>query len=156
MVSLLFFFWMTPWFKALVPLNTGYHFSFFSRSTECPISFHEYWCEKLEFFEVVKLQESSFPPLLQSMSLNMDMKMILSLNRSGLMFLLSRSLWILWRICNAVNPGKIFHSNSIGSPSGRNSSPKQVTIRDSATWPFHFRFASSEASILPKHNTESE
>ena len=38
--------------------------------------------------------------------------------------------------------GKIFHSNSIGSPSGRNSSPKQVTIRDSVhlAFPFPIRF----------------
>ena len=28
-----------------------------------------------------------------------------------------KSYWILWRICNSVNPGKFFHSNSIGSPS---------------------------------------
>ena len=51
------------------------------------------------------------------LSLNMDIKMILSLNFSGLMWDLSRSHWMVWRICNSVNPGKSFHSNSIDSPS---------------------------------------
>ena len=60
----------------------------------------------------------------QSMSLNMDMKMIVSRNCSGVVF----SLSISRRICNVVNPGTVFHSNSIAFPSiPRNSSTEQYT-----------------------------
>ena len=50
------------------------------------------------------------------MSLNIDMKIIRPLHCAGspIMYM---SSWILSTSCNVVNPGKIFHSNSIGSPS---------------------------------------
>ena len=51
------------------------------------------------------------------MSLNMDMKRIRLRNCSDSMRKFFKAYWILWRISNAVNPGKFFHSNSIGSPS---------------------------------------
>ena len=50
------------------------------------------------------------------MSLNIDMKIIRSLNCDGSPILVM-NLWALLMGCNVVNPEKIFHSNSIGSPS---------------------------------------
>ena len=54
--------------------------------------------------------------LSQEMSLNIDIKRILPVKVSGVCpKLLSRSL-ILSQSCNVSNPGKTFHSNSVGSP----------------------------------------
>ena len=49
-------------------------------------------------------------------SLNIDMKIIRPWKCSGSPILVMNS-WTLSTSCNVVNPGKIFHSNSIGSPS---------------------------------------
>ena len=57
----------------------------------------------------------SFDP--HEMSLNIDMKMIRPVKSSGVSFHLDSNSCTLWQSCNVVNPGKIFHSNSIGSPS---------------------------------------
>ena len=57
----------------------------------------------------------SFDP--QEMSLNIDMKIIRPVKFSGVSLNLNSKSWTLWLSCNVVNPGKIFHSNSIGSPS---------------------------------------
>ena len=50
------------------------------------------------------------------MSLNIDMKIIRPWNCDGSPILVMNS-WTLSMSCNVVNPEKIFHSNSIGSPS---------------------------------------
>ena len=50
------------------------------------------------------------------MSLNIDMKMIRPLNCDGSPILIMNS-WTLSTSSTVVNPGKIFQSNSIGSPS---------------------------------------
>ena len=50
------------------------------------------------------------------MSLNIDMKIIRPWNCAGSLILFM-NLWTSSTSCNVVNPGKIFHSNSIGSPS---------------------------------------
>ena len=56
----------------------------------------------------------SFDP--QEMSLNIDINRILPVKVSGVSpNLLSRSV-TLPQSCNVVNPGKMFHSNSVGSP----------------------------------------
>ena len=68
-------------------------------------------CSELE------IQNPSFPFLVQPMSLNIDMKMIRSVNSSGSMFRCCKLCWISWRICNDVNSEQIFHSNPIASPS---------------------------------------
>ena len=53
----------------------------------------------------------------QEMSLNIDMNRILPVKVSGASpKSLSRSL-TLSQSCNVLNPGKMFHSNSVGSPS---------------------------------------
>ena len=57
---------------------------------------------------------------------------------------------MVWRICNALNAGNIYH------PSIPNSSLKHVSIRKVATWHFHCSIASLGVWIDPKHNTESE
>ena len=51
------------------------------------------------------------------MSLNIDMKMMRPVNSSGFSLIFDRNSWTLLQSCNVVNPGKIFHSTSIGSPS---------------------------------------
>ena len=50
------------------------------------------------------------------MSLNIDMQIICPLNCDGSPILVMNS-WTLLMSCNVVNPGKIFYSKSIGSPS---------------------------------------
>ena len=52
------------------------------------------------------VQISPFPFLVQSISLNIDKKMIRSLNFSGSMFRSCKLFWIFWKICNDANPGK--------------------------------------------------
>ena len=51
------------------------------------------------------------------MSLNIDMKIVRPVKSSGCMLMFDMNSWTLKQSCNVVNPGKIFHSNSIGSPS---------------------------------------
>ena len=98
------------------------------------------YCFTCSEFDV---QVSSLFVFVHSMSLNMDMKMILSRNCPGVVFSLCESFWICRRICNVVNRGKIFLSNSIASPSTpKNSSTGQYTW-NSFTWFDHFVFASS-------------
>ena len=54
--------------------------------------------------------------LSQEMSLNIDTNRILPMKFSGVSpNLLSRSV-TLPQSCNVLNPGKMFHSNSVGSP----------------------------------------
>ena len=45
------------------------------------------------------------------------MKMIRPVSSSGFSLIFDMNSWTLLQSCNVVNPGKIFHSNSIGSPS---------------------------------------
>ena len=54
---------------------------------------------------------------LHEMSLNNDIEIIRPVNFSGSTLNLVSNSWTLLQSCNVVNPGKIFHSNSIGSPS---------------------------------------
>ena len=59
---------------------------------------------------------SSLSFLSQEMSLNIDINKILPVKVSGVCpELLSRSV-TLPQSCNVVNPGKMFHSNSVDSP----------------------------------------
>ena len=64
---------------------------------------------------------SSCPHSSHTMSLYIDMKIILPVNCSGSHCITVIIFWISARICNAVNPGKFFHSNSLGSPSIRSN-----------------------------------
>ena len=51
------------------------------------------------------------------MSLNIDMKKIRPVKSSGSTPIFDSNSWTSRTSCNEVNPGKIFHSNSVGSPS---------------------------------------
>ena len=48
---------------------------------------------------------------------NNDMKMIRSVNSSGSTLIVDWNSWTSLQSCNVVNLGKLFHSNSSGSPS---------------------------------------
>ena len=54
--------------------------------------------------------------LSQEMSLNIDINRILPAKDSGVCPKLLRKSLILSQSCNVVNPGKMFHSNSVDSP----------------------------------------
>ena len=58
-----------------------------------------------------------FHCLSHEMSLNIDMKIIRPVKFSCCTLNLDSNSWTSRTSCNVVNPGKIFHSNSIGSPS---------------------------------------
>ena len=90
------------------------------------------------------------------MSLNIDMKMIRPINFSGVMLNLENNSWTLWLSCNVVNPGKIFHSNSIGSPSILSKVLYSGELLNHANLSSHAVFARGFSCILPRHNTESE
>ena len=67
-------------------------------------------------FSAFAKHSSLLPFLSQEMSLNIDINRILPVKVSGVCPKpLSRSL-ILSQSCNVVNPGKMFHSNSVDSP----------------------------------------
>ena len=104
-----------------------------------------------------EIQVSSTFPFSHSMSLNIDMNMILSENRSGSTFWHCKSFWISCKICNVVNPGKYstrlqllhhrFHKNSYAAQ----------YILNSFTWLYHFSLASFlEELIFLRHSPESE
>ena len=93
--------------------------------------------------------------LLHMMSLNIDMKVIRPWSCSGSPYLLL-NFWTSRTSCNVVNPGKMFHSNSIGSPSivskflYCDESLNHSNCRTQTVFDVGFSF------ILPRHNTESE
>ena len=68
-------------------------------------------------FKEFAIHNDLFPFSHHTMSLYIDMKMILPGSCSGSHFLSAIMFWISARICNVVNPGKIVHSKSIDSPS---------------------------------------
>ena len=74
------------------------------------------------------LHFSEFPLFDQSMSLNIDMKTNRSSNFSGSMFWSCKFFGVFWTISNEVRPGKIFHSNTICSPSTPNNSLYNWTV----------------------------
>ena len=88
------------------------------------------------------------------MSLNIDMKIIRPLNCDGSPILVMNS-WTLLMSCNVVNPGKIFHSNSIGSPSTMSKvlycgeSLKQLFFSSQAV--FHVGFWFTVPRQKPEH-----
>ena len=95
-------------------VSVGFHFM------SVPRSRNDQWLEE-NFFKIsstrVELSRHtcSFCGFLHTMSLCIDMKMILPWSCSGFHAKVSINLWFSWRFCNVVNLGKIIHSNSIGS-----------------------------------------
>ena len=90
------------------------------------------------------------------MSLNIDMKVIRPVDYSGCLLIFDMNSWTLLQSCNVVNPGKIFHSNSIGSPSIVSKAQfcgellNHVNLSSQTVFDCGFSF------IFPRHNTESE
>ena len=64
----------------------------------------------------------------QSMSLNIDMKIFRPSKCLDSTFWSCRFFWIFWKISNDVSPRKIFHSNSICSPPIPNNSVSELYL----------------------------
>ena len=105
------------WSQAPCGLFSSAEYHFFSEpgpmNDHCPIQ--SFFASTLTTPPFAK-HSSLLPFLSQEMSLNIDKKRILPVKVSGVSpKSLSRSL-TLPQSCNVVNPGKMFHSNSVGSP----------------------------------------
>ena len=128
---------------------------FVPRTEERPVSLRELLRESLDFYEV-EIQISSFPLLVQLISLSIEMKIIRSVNFSGSMFRFCKSFGISWRVCGGVNLGKMFHSKSIATPSIPSNNSRQEADKQF----FHLTVPSCNCFILsphlPRHSAESE
>ena len=89
------------------------------------------------------------------MSLNIDMKIIRPWNCSGSPILFM-NCWPSWTNCNAVNPWKIFHSNSIGSPSILSKILYCDELLNHINLSSQAEFDCGFQCIFPRHDTESE
>ena len=90
------------------------------------------------------------------MSLNIDMKIIRPVKFSGCTLNLDSNSWTLVQRCNVVNPGKIFHSNSIGSPSILSEALYSGELLNHFNLSSHAMFDFGSSFTFPRHNTESE
>ena len=93
----------------------------------------------------------SFDP--HEMSWNIDMKMVLPVKLSGVSLNLSSNSWTSWLRCNVLNPWKIFHSNSIGSPSILSKVLYSSELLKRSNLCSHAVFDWGFSCILPRHNT---
>ena len=104
------------------------------RNDQCP-------CANLLAFSFtiwkVAIHNASFPFSLLAMSLYIDMKMIRPGSCSGSHCVSVIMFQIPARICNVVNLGKIFHLNSIGSPSIRSNSRHWDELTNQSNFSFH-------------------
>ena len=89
-------------------------------------------------------------------SLNIDMKIIRPVNFSGFTLNLDDNSWTLLQICNVMNPGKMFHLNSNGTPSTLSKFLHSSDLLNYVNLSSHVMFDYGFSCILPKHNTESE
>ena len=94
----------------------------------------------------------SFVP--QEMSLNIDMKRILPVKFSGVSPNLYSKLLTFSLSCNVLNPGKMFHSKSIGSPSILSKFLYFGEVLNHPNLCSHASFDWGFSCILPRHNTE--
>ena len=69
---------------------------------------------------------------------------------------LNSNSWTSWLSCNVLNPGKIFHSNSIGSQSILSKSLYSWVVLNLPNLSSHASFDWGFSKILPRHNAESE
>ena len=90
------------------------------------------------------------------MSLNIDMNMIRPVKSSGSTLMSDRNSWTLLQSCNVVNPGKLFHSNSIGSPSIVSKALYCDELLNNVNLSSQTIYDCGFSLIFPKHNTESE
>ena len=101
------------------------------------------------------LHSCSLPSDPHEMSLNIDMQMIRPVNSDGSPILDTNS-WTLLMSCSVVDPGKIFHSNSIGSPSIGSKVLHCDELLNQLICSSQTAFDVGLWFIFPKHNTESE
>ena len=90
------------------------------------------------------------------MLLNIKMKIILPVKFSGLSFDLNSKSLTSWLSCNVVNPEKIFHSNSIGSPSILSKFLYSWDVLNHSNLCSNATIDWEFSCILPRHNTEPE
>ena len=132
---------------------TSVPFLFWSRLKKWPMSLREF---STIISNIQRIQNTMFSVTLfsHSRSLCTDMKIIFPWKCSSSHFISVIIFWISVRIPNVVNPRKIFHSNSIGSPSIRPNSPNW---RDSMNQ-LIFSFLALTGSVLmpARHSTESD
>ena len=101
------------------------------------------------FFFIVSLHP-------HEMSLNIDINMILPVKFSGVSSDLNSKLLTSSLSCNVLYPGKIFHSNSIGSPSILSKFLYSRDVWNHSNLCSHAVFDWGFSCIFPTHNTESE
>ena len=90
------------------------------------------------------------------MSLNIDMKMIRPVNFSGVTLNRDSNSWTLLQSCTVLNPGKIFHSNSMSSPSILSNALYPGELLNYVNLSSHAMFDCGFSFTFPRHNTESE
>ena len=116
----------------------------------CPIP--NFFASTLAFAK----HSSLLPFLSQEMSLNININKILAVEVSGVSpDLLSRSV-TLPQSCNVENPGKMFHSNSVGSPLIPSESLYLLSVVIPSILSFQASLDSGCWWSLLRHNTESE
>ena len=84
------------------------------------------------------------------------MKIIRPVKFSDVTLNVDSNSWTLWQSCNVVNPGKIFHSNSIGSPSIVSKVLYSDELLNQVNVSSQTMFDCGFSLVFPRHNTESE
>ena len=84
------------------------------------------------------------------------MKIIRPVSFSGVTLTLDSNSWTLLQSCTVVNPVKIFHSNSIGSPSILSKALYSGELLKHVNLSSHAIFDCGFSFTFPRHNTESE
>ena len=92
----------------------------------------------------------------QEMSLNIDMNLIFLVKFSGVSPNFYSKHLTSSLSCNFLNPGKIFHSKSIGSPSILSKFLYSGEFLNHPNLSSHASFDRRFSCILSRHNTESE
>ena len=92
----------------------------------------------------------------QDMTLTIEMNLILPVKFSGVSPSLNSKCLTSWLSCNVLNTGKIFHSNSIDSPSILSKFRYSGELLNHPNLSSHAQFDWGFSFFLPRHNTESE
>ena len=90
------------------------------------------------------------------MSLNVDMKIIRPVNLSGVTLNFDSDFWTLVQSSNVVNPWKIFHSSSIGTPSILSKALYSGELLNHFNQSSHAMLDFGLSFTFPRHNIESE
>ena len=84
------------------------------------------------------------------------MKMIRPVKSSGSTLIFDKNSWTLLHSCHVVNPGKIFHSNSSGSPPIVPKVLYSGELLNHVNLSSHAIFDEGSDSLFQRHYTESE